>query len=263
MMGEEWSYNYATTYTHNDDENIEIRIAKKPTLVIPSSIWRDHSIMSSLVDGEYTTAMTIDQGKGLEFRVIDYYVPEQYATGGSAEWTKDGIKGLVKHTSSDIEKWFGIFHIHPGSGNRVSMSSVDVNCMWNWVKSAKRGVFIVSNKSSAVEAILVLEVNGVRMQIPMSVDVEWDDGAKREEFKKLLDERMKTKSLTYQYEKYWKGWSGGATKVKKGDNERKRMWNHKKHKWEFIDDKDDKGRDEDEDFSKSYPYSRGWYNEYE
>jgi hypothetical protein len=175
------------------ETNVKISIAAVPKLIMPFEIWRDHLVMSQFAKGEYTTAMKVSQSKESpnEYRVTDYFVPQQKCTGASAEWTKEGIIELVKHTEGVIEDWYGVFHIHPWAGKSVSMSGTDTNTMWKWVGASKRGIFLVSNPDGARDLWLVIEANGVKMQIPMDFEIDYAVSYdKTEELKKLLEAKV-------------------------------------------------------------------------
>ena len=155
-------------------EKMSVNMTVKPKLVVPFEIWRDHLVMSQFAKGEYTTCMKITAEKDTgKYRITDYFLPTQVCTAASAEWTREGVIELVKYTKGDIEDWYGVFHIHPWKGSTVSMSGTDVNAMWKWVGASKRGVFLVSNIDAAREAWLVIETNGIKMQIPMEFEIDY------------------------------------------------------------------------------------------
>lgn len=183
-----------STYTYQTDEKLEVKLSEKPKLVIPFEIWRDHLIMSHYARGEYTTCMKIAtpiKEKPYEFHVVDYFLPTQKSSGASAEWTVDGVKELVGYCKGDIADWYGVFHIHPGGGSTVSMSGIDVAAMWKWAGASKRGIFLVSTAAGARDAWLVVEVAGVKMQIPMEFDLDYVvNSEKSDALKKAIEAKV-------------------------------------------------------------------------
>jgi hypothetical protein len=177
----------------------------KPKVIFPSKMWNDHCKMVELIGRrEFATLLEIEEKDGV-FKVVDWFLPYQEAGPASVKFPINETMPdfLRQHGKDGIDNWYGVLHLHPWSGKTVGMSGIDVGQMWDWVKPVGRGVYIVMNKSRAVEAIFVTQAGGIAMQIPMDFEIEYPplELADSPELKKMMDEKIKAY--------VWTGWRGG------------------------------------------------------
>lgn len=168
-------------------------LRERPIVYINPDKWRELMILADYVTGEFSAILKMRQIDDNQWFVDDWYLPEQITTHGSVDLTRSGAMQMMRDLGDQAEHYYGCFHIHPGEGNKPPrMSNIDISTMWAWVKAAKRGVFIVANRTGAASAVLLEEkFAGIPIQLPMTVEIGWETPMERvHELRDLLDERV-------------------------------------------------------------------------
>jgi len=195
-------YGYQKTQLSKIPEWIRARIlGKGMKVIIPLRIWQEHWMMSQWAKGEYNTLMEVHEESEGVFRVTDWFMPDQDATGGGVRISRRGAIRMATDLLDRFEHMFGVFHIHPGgtvgSKHTPSMSGVDIEAMWTWVSNAGRGVFIVANASGMGSAVYVGKENDLLYQVPMTIEIDWHlDGDEQKDLRSLMSERINHTSYT-------------------------------------------------------------------
>lgn len=196
------SYGYKRANLDKIPEWIRARIfGSGMKVIIPLRIWQEHWMMSQWAQGEYNTLMEVHEESEGVFRVADWFMPDQDATGGSVQISRRGAIRMATDLLDRFEHMFGVFHIHPGgtvgSKHAPGMSGIDVQAMWTWVSNAGRGVFIVANASGNASAIYVGKENDLLYQVPMDIEIDWHLGDdEQKNLQALMEERINHREYT-------------------------------------------------------------------
>lgn len=191
-------------YLHSDkepDQNPDMRFFTwvpntqyrvKPRVYFPQHIWGELTHLAKYSTGEFTALLKMTEINEYTWKVEEWYIPYQDTTDQSINLAANGPLNIVKDLKDTMEHFYGCYHVHPGiHGVIPQMSMIDINTMWQWVKAAGRGVFVVAHRSGEVNAVLLEEKDGIRGQLPMEVEIlHFVTEDRQKEMEKIMDERV-------------------------------------------------------------------------
>lgn len=170
--------------------SIELIKGKSPKIILPFQVQMDiQKIVDSTNNEVGWIGECVHEGNDV-YRVLNVFVPEQYAVGTTTEIYDEGLANIIdQHPEFDISKFRYWGHSHAKMG--ISPSSQDHKMMKEFAESCDFFVGTIHNQDGKIHGYSIDTTKGLFYD-GIDVEVEYPDYQYSQDWAKIIKERVST-----------------------------------------------------------------------